>query len=675
MLFWYQVLDINTEPQNLIEIHNKMKFAYGLGIDAGGTYTDAVILDFNTGQVMKSNKAPTTQPDPSEGIREALAGLDSVLLQKVAMISLATTFATNAIVEDRGAEAGLILVGYEECPGDIDPGTRVLMVNGGHNVFGEEKAPLDARSLEEKLEAFLKDLEAVAVAGFFSVRNPDHENKVAQIIRDRYDVPVVRGHRLSMRLDAVKRATTALWNARLIPLTSNLIKATKRVLTQNGINVPLMVVRGDGTLMSAQTALDRPVETLLSGPAASILGAKHLSGLSDALIVDMGGTTTDIAVLAGGKVAIDPQGAKVGKWRTHVEAARVRTIGLGGDSLISANLDGSLVVGPRRVLPLCVLAQLHPEVIAILRKILILINKVPCGRINPCTFYFKYRSTNNHGGATVAKLPDLDLLNEYLQFKEIRDWYSPRENERYVHMGVMFRSSLTPTDIRVAAGYFELGNREASRLGLAIFAKHLAIQASELIETVEEEIAKKLCLEALNFIDDKDNGTLAQLIERWFKKSPFNADGVNLNIQLSLTAPVIGVGAPAPLCIPATFKRLNSQCILPQAYAVSVAVGAIVGMVDRAVTAVIRKNEGGRFILHAEFGKNEFDTIEQAVTAGRRQMEIFAREMMLKDHVSDPLIDFRIEEKTAKAAGGEDIYLETRLILRATGRPDVGRQN
>jgi N-methylhydantoinase A/oxoprolinase/acetone carboxylase beta subunit len=650
-----------------------MRSVYGFGIDAGGTYTDAVILDFNTGSVMESSKALTTQPDPSEGINNALDRFDQGILQKLSLVSLATTFATNAIVEDRGAEAGLILVGYEERPADIDRETRVLMVNGGHDVSGEEKTPLDVRSLENNLADFLIDLEAVAIAGFFSVRNPEHEIKVAHIIRDRYDLPVVRGHRLSMRLDAVKRATTALWNARLIPLISGLIKATKKVLSQYGVNAPLMVVRGDGTLMSAQTALDRPVDTLLSGPAASILGAKHLSGLRDALIVDMGGTTTDMASLTNGKVALDPQGAKVGKWRTHVEAARVRTIGLGGDSLISVNFDGLLVVGPRRVVPLCVFAEQHPEVIDILRNILIMIKTEPRPRINPCTFCFGNRTGNDRDESPKPGYPASGLLNEYLQFKDGRNWFSHRENECNENKGLIYRSSLTPTDIRVAAGRFKLGNREASRLGVAVFAKHLGIQEPEFIETVEEAITQALCLEAINFIEDTDDGPVARLIERWFQKPASGTGGVNLNIQVSMTAPVIGVGAPAPLCVPRAFSRLKSQCLLPKAYDVSVAVGAICGMVDRTLSATIRKNESGRVILHTEFGKNEFATMDEALATGQRQLETSAREMMRKDYVSEPLLDFKIKEKTARAAGGEEIYLETKLILRATGRPNVGQ--
>jgi len=144
-----------------------MNVRYGIGIDAGGTYTDVALLDLTTGQVVVFTKALTTRPDPSEGIRMALTKINPEYFSSVSMVSLATTFATNAIVEGQGAEAGLILIGYEEKPADIPEATRVLRVEGGHTVSGDEKAPLDLVSLEENLPTFLNGLEAVAIAGFF----------------------------------------------------------------------------------------------------------------------------------------------------------------------------------------------------------------------------------------------------------------------------------------------------------------------------------------------------------------------------------------------------------------------------------------------------------------------------------------------------------------------------
>ena len=645
---------------------------YGLGIDAGGTYTDAVIMELGTGKVLENRKSPTTQPDPSSGIFSALETIDTNLLRQVSMVSLATTFATNAIVEDRGAEAGIILVGYDDVPPEIPKTTRVLMVKGGHTVSGEEKEPLELDAFADRLDRFIEHLDAVAVAGFFSVRNPQHEIQVAEIIRKKHHLPVVRGHRLSARLNAIKRATTAWWNARLIPLISDLIKATEKVLSDYKIDAPLMIVRGDGTLMSAQTAMDRPVDTLLSGPAASILGTKHLSGLDNALIVDMGGTTTDMASLSGGKVAIDPQGATVGKWKTHVEAAKVRTVGLGGDSLIALNPDRSLVIGPRRVIPLCVFAQQNPEVTALLEKILKIMERIPFGRIHPCSFYILNRSFKESTEPDLIDFQDSGLLSEYLQFSGTDDWFAADKLKRLERRGLLFRSSLTPTDLRVASGQFDLGVRRAAQLGLSVFAGHVNIEEAELIDSVEESISKKLCMETIAFLEEDKENAFSDLIPHWFySRNPDSGNRVGLDLRVSLTAPVIGAGAPAATCLPNAFKPLRSECVLPEAFDVSVAVGAVVGMVDRVFRAVIRPGEDGRFILHSEQSRKKFDSIKKAIDCGRKILESLANDSMRKDYVKEPLFDFNVDEKTAQSKTGEHVYLETLLNLRATGRPDV----
>ncbi len=649
---------------------------YALGIDAGGTYTDAVLVDFATGKVITSNKAPTTRIDPSEGIRNALAEIDPDLLIQVKMVSLATTFATNAIVEDRGAEAGLILVGYDELPPEIPRTTRVLMVRGGHSVSGEEKYPLDIGAVKERLGIFLDGLDAVAIAAFFSVRNPEHEVRVAKLIREKYVMPVVLGHRLSMRLDAVKRATTAWWNARLIPLISKLIKATNNVLTEKAIDAPFMVVRGDGTLMSAATALERPVETLLSGPAASILGAKHLSGLDDALIVDMGGTTTDMAVLSGGKVAIDPQGARIGRWKTHVQAAKVRTIGVGGDSFIGVNADKKIFVGPRRVIPLSVMAERHPQILDMLRMVLraLEIRKVNNRSTIPCSFYLRNGAPKN-SSSKYLNFPDYlnqGIVNDFFLSKKFDTWFPIRQLESYERGGLLIRSSLTPTDIRIAAGRFLFGNKDAADLGLTVFARHMGMTEAAFAETVEEQIQKQLCLEAVAHIGDKYDETLCQVVDRWFKPVPSHKpNGVDLKVSVSLNAPVIGVGAPATACLPEAFKRLHTKCVIPNAYEVAVAVGSVVGIVDYNATGVVRMSESARFSLHTDAGKKDFDLYEDAMLYGQRILETSARERMQKDYVKNPLLQFTKNEKKVKTGHGDEVLLEAELCIRATGRPDV----
>ncbi len=140
--------------------------------------------------------------------------------------------------------------------------------------------------------------------------------------------------------------------------------ALSRVLADESVDAPLMIVKGDGSLMRAEVALECPVETILSGPAASVVGAGFLTGLADFVVADMGGTTTDVAVVEGGRPVINADGALIGGWRTMVEAVDMRTCGLGGDSEVSLDRHARLIVGPRKTMPLSLLATTHPAVLA-----------------------------------------------------------------------------------------------------------------------------------------------------------------------------------------------------------------------------------------------------------------------------------------------------------------------
>jgi N-methylhydantoinase A/oxoprolinase/acetone carboxylase beta subunit len=634
-----------------------MTLQLSLGIDAGGTYTDVILLDQATGRVVGRYKSPTTRPDPSGGIAEGLSGLDSQMLNHVQLVSVATTFATNAIVEGVGSEAGLILIGYDAIPSVIPNSTKIMMLKGGHTASGQEKDPLDIEQLDSALPTFIETVDAIAVAGFFSVRNPDHEKRTAKVIRERYHLPVVTGHRLSMKLDSIKRATTAWWNARLIPLISKLVHACQQVLHEHGVSAPLMVVRGDGTLMSADAALDRPVDTLLSGPAASILGAKHLAGIHDCLIVDMGGTTTDIAVLRNDRVVIDSIGARVGSWETHVEAAKVRTIGLGGDSYIQINGERQISIGPRRVIPLCVQADRNPKIVETLRSIHRNMSSEICKGLNPCTFYI---------GPEGILISAFEVWTDACQWKDLLHLAEEERRGRYS------RSSLTPTDVRVAAGKLDLGSAEAARLGRSIMARYLSISEKELGETIEGQISRMLCSEVVEFLGGQQGDALSALVPNLHAKNTTEEiDNVTLEVSITLTAPVIGLGAPAPSCLPQAFRLLNAETILPPGYDVSVAIGAVVGLVELRFNGMIRPIGDGKWDLHTAAGKESLSDFATALATGRVQLEELAREDMKRNWVESPLIRFRYSDQKIYTAGGEELHLQTELLLIATGRPNV----
>ena len=645
---------------------------YALGIDAGGTYTDAVILDLSDGRVAKFAKAPTNVNDPIESIHTALSELPREMVRCVEFVSLATTFATNAVVEGRGGRAGLILIGYDRDLPGLSGMSPVLHVDGGHDFWGEERTSLDIDGLGSRLKPFSDGLEAVAISGFFSVRNPAHEQRVEQMVREECGLPTVCGHRLSARIDAPKRAATAWWNGRLISLLSRLIDAAQSVLATFEIDAPLMVVRGDGTLMSAETAKYRPVETLISGPAASILGARHLTGLDNGLVVDIGGTTTDMAVLVNGRVEIDPDGAHIGGWKTHVEAARIRTAGLGGDSIIDAP-DGrieSITIGPDRVEPLCVFADRHPEILSVLETLAGARSRIPIRRANPCTFYGRPdggRTGNEDSPGNRVQKP----VNEYLITDDPGSKVTPWDLKSRAREGSLIRSGLTPTDIRVAEGSHELGSRAAARLGITVFARALGVSESGLPRAVTDAVGRRLCEQAISHLTGVDAQPLKDLMHRWFPPAAERQNqGPDLQLTATITHPVIGIGAPAEAWLPRAFDHLHARCILPEQYTVGTAVGAVVGTTGFTLTAEVRPAGTDRFILYGPREKKEFDDFEAATAAGRADLESLALRRMRADHVDQPQLSFSSERKSVPVPGGE-LYLCTLLRLRATGRMNV----
>ncbi len=202
-----------------------------------------------------------------------------------------------------------------------------------------------------------------------SVMNPRQEMRARDIVREMSDKPVVCGAELTMQLDTIKRTVTATLNARLLPIIAELIGHVKSVMDTAGLHVPLMVVRGDGTLMHEELARRTPVETILSGPAASVCGAQFLSGLREGLVVDIGGTTSDIALLIDGAPVVANKGARVDAWSTNVRAVDIETVGLGGDSVVALTREGRVMIGPRRAIPLAFLAHEYPAVIAEMHRL------------------------------------------------------------------------------------------------------------------------------------------------------------------------------------------------------------------------------------------------------------------------------------------------------------------
>ena len=348
-----------------------------LGVDTGGTFTDAVIVDRSNRKILSASKSLTTKEDLFQGISSAISqcledGTNLFSRNDISIVCLSTTLATNAITEGYGGSVCEILIGYnrevfkqqgfmEEMVAD-----EVVWLSGGHDLQGDEAAPLDELTAIAEIKKHSKRVEAFAVSGYFGVRNPEHELRVKALINQYTDLPVTCAHELTSHLNSVSRAVTVGHNARLIPLLKSLLSDIDRSLKQFNIIAPLMIVKGNGAVVPAEWAVERPIETILSGPAASCVGACNMTGSRDVWVADMGGTTTDIALLKNGRPAIHPEGAYISHRRSMVESVDIHTVGIGGDSLVQINANGELLLGPRRAIPLCTLAKGNPGIISYL---------------------------------------------------------------------------------------------------------------------------------------------------------------------------------------------------------------------------------------------------------------------------------------------------------------------
>ncbi len=661
-----------------------------VGIDTGGTYTDAVLLDQDSTELLASAKALTTYHDLSIGIGQAFKNIldqSGIEPDNITMVALSTTLATNALVEGRGSPVCLILVGYD--PDLIreygfEPNLvtdNVVYVSGGHNGEGNEQAPLDESAVRQAVMAHRDRVEAFAVSGYFGVRNPNHELRVKALVEelttqpDGSSLPVTCGHELTTRLNAVHRATTTVLNARLIPQLKDLIATVRRTLDTFGVVAPLMVVRGDGSLVRATWAMERPIETILSGPAASAMGGWHLAGRRDAVVVDMGGTTTDIAVLRDGRPRLNPVGAQVGEWRTMIEAVDVHTVGLGGDSLVSLTNDGSLSIGPRRVIPLCVLASEHPTIKRQLQgEASVRLNLV--GQFALAINASKVRGLNDAELELLNRLIAGPLsVNELLYSLRLGTLLT-RRLESLELRRLVLRAGFTPTDALHVLGRFERWDTEASRLGAALIASHLNCSPEELCEQVINRVSNRISQEVVSKVLGDETGHID-----WDKESVGRAllaraqnlvPDSSLVCQLTLQKPLVAIGAPVEAYLPQAAQQLHTDNVIPDHAGVANAIGAAVGSIILQLRVNISQlNAGEQYRVYLPDGVHDFRSLEKGVEYAEEMSRDHLKKLAHQAGTDQYEVQLNREDKLVpiNPEWGQYIYLGTELTFTVVGRP------
>lgn len=322
-----------------------------IGLDVGGTHTDAALLSRHG--LAGSVKVIT---DASDLFKTIVSALDQLLgeipKETIERIVLSTTLTTNAVVQKKMEPVGIIV---SSGPG-IDPefyrtGDQYYPVAGSIDHRGRQTSPVnDQEIIACKNELIKAGITTIGIIGKFSTRNPSHELQIKHLLGNGFK-SIILGHQVSSNLNFPRRIATVHLNAAVSAIHYQFFTSVKKSLIAKGLNVPIHILKADGGTLSLEASMEFPGKTILSGPAASVMGAiSHAPENEDTLVLDIGGTTTDIAILVKKAPLLEPSGIQRGIYKSLVRSLKTQSIGVGGDSHVRIE-DGQLLIGPERLGP------------------------------------------------------------------------------------------------------------------------------------------------------------------------------------------------------------------------------------------------------------------------------------------------------------------------------------
>ena len=668
---------------------------YTIGIDTGGTYTDAVVIEnrqastdkSDTGPIIASVKSLTTHGELANGIRDALEKAltaatgktgGSFNAQEVNLISLSTTLATNALVEGQGSSLGVFTLGFNQAMVERTeiakaiPDALLLNVNGGHIYTGVAQQALDTDAIREALDGPMGKADAFAVAGHYAVRNQAHERQAQQLIAEITGATVTASCDLSDSLNGPRRALTAAFNAQIVSLIVQLENAVRESMQKLGLDAPIMIVKGDGSIASAESVMQTPIETILSGPAASVIGARYLTGESDFLISDIGGTTTDVATVIDGWPKLNDAGADVGGYRTLVKAIDMKTLGLGGDSEVDIGELLKLSLKPNRALPLSMLATRWPHI----EKELQLALMADSGMRSAIQYLLLMPSdSSDFNDYEQEFIEQLSTEKPILYRKVVASAKDRSCLRRLMNRGVIRMSGFTPSDAAHVLGYQSQWNTQAAKYAAELLGRATGRVGGVNVDTEVNALAQ----EVHDAVVDKSTRLLIdQLTANSFNyDDPLITAVANgsarmnyLNIHFHSQLPIIAVGGPANIFYPKVGERLGQKVIVPSYSHVANAIGAAVGLVKSNVVIEITLAENGKFLIHAN---QEVLTVDDPSNA-LKEAETIAIEKVKQDiltkggKLSDNLdIDINIERVDIPGMEGNTGLISAKVIASCEG--------
>ena len=468
------------------------------------------------------------------------------------------------------------------------------------------------------------------------------------------------------------RAETAVLNARLIPVVSKFFDDVEKTFREKGIEAPIMVYKGDGSVMTLDQARQYPVETILSGPAASSMGGKVLSDLENCVIVDIGGTSTDIAIMEEGYPQIQFEGASVGKWRTRVKAVDMYTVALGGDSRISLE-DSLYKIGPERVIPLCLLAEDHPEVV----------DKIT---LTDVFDYYETTEDFSKGSLDEREIRVFEAMEGKgpMSRMEVIDsvkglWVIEDELASMVRKGAVRLYSMTPTDIMVYYGDFKLGNAAGSLAGVHAIAEKTGMTEKQAARAVFDEIKTKVAQAVMTkMLDDQMLKWQGEGSEMLLRRMLTLHHHESMNMRPEFNVPIVGIGAPSRYMMEDLDERLGAKVVFPENNDVGNAIGAISSKIVESLSANVIPTPDYRYLATVPFiGTSYHLHLGNAISSCKRSLENYLATKLRNYGAKNVVTSSKIKTFMASEGGIGDYndeglsgtvnYVE--IISRAIGDP------
>ncbi len=535
---------------------------YIIGIDTGGTYTDAVLLDVADDTVLTSTKVVTNHYHLASSTAKALEQLlkkTDIDPKHISRLALSTTLATNAVVENKGARVAAFIIGYVKH--FKLPIIANVFIKGGHSITGEEAEPLDLDNIVDTIHGIKNEVDSYAVCAAMSMKNPTHEMVTEKAIAMMDPKPVFCSHNISSITGMEERTATAALHAKLMPLMRDFTSGVQAAATQNKLNCPIVLIAGNGDQVGIANVSEQAGVTVASGPACTAGFGAAQQQTQHGLVVDVGGTTTDIAMIHNGKPVLSADGCKVGRWQTHVEAVDMFSSGVGGDSHVRLDKHHNVQLKSARVIPLS-MTSLFPDPSTWLgagqdSKCITLIPELQDNRDKGEILSFLAKN----GAATISSINQATGLSGVPLEKRL---------EQLAREQLTLETGFTPTDALHALGKIDIGDKKQAESGAQILASLARMDTEAFCQKIVQMTEEKI-----------ENLILDYVIHHYWGKSVtgfINSRNNHpaLQVQFELKIPLIGLGAAARYFLPQVAAKLGTTVTFPKYCEVGNGVGAAI---------------------------------------------------------------------------------------------------